>query len=357
MPLIVGAGTRLWRRFRPLLAARGPALRRPLGAQLGDRRFHRSRRPDRTRPPSRRRRRRPQSAACAVRRSPRRLQPLFAEQPAVSQRALYRRRKNSGISARRRDERDALAQVRASDVVDYVGVAGLKWRALRSAFDAFKADAQTGPPAGFREIPRRARRRCCRASPASRRCGTNSTSRGGNGRSNGGSRTTPNAPRLRKGADAAEIEFVEFVQWTADRQLGGCQDLRDAARHEGRALSRRRRRRAIRRLRCLERAGRDLAPSRRRRAARSAQHRRPELGPRRLQCRRPGAEVVRAVSRDAARLDAPRRRDPARPCARAEAALSGAARLWRARRRLCADAVRGAAGGDRAGKRRATAAS
>ena len=34
------------------------------------------------------------------------------------------------------------------------------------------------------------------------------------------------------------------------------------ARHEGRALSRRRRRRAVRRLRCLERAGGDLAPSR-----------------------------------------------------------------------------------------------
>ncbi len=30
---------------------------------------------------------------------------------------------------------------------------------------------------------------------------------------------------LRKGADAAEIEFVEFVQWTADRQLPACRDL------------------------------------------------------------------------------------------------------------------------------------
>ena len=42
------AGKGLRRRFRPLLAAGGPALRRPLGAQLGDRRFHRPRRPDRT---------------------------------------------------------------------------------------------------------------------------------------------------------------------------------------------------------------------------------------------------------------------------------------------------------------------
>ena len=60
---------------------------------------------------------------------------------------------------------------------------------------------------------------------------------------------------------------------------------------------------------------------------RSAQHRRPELGPRRLQRHRAGAEIVRALPRNAARLDAARRRDPARPRAGAEAALSGAARI------------------------------
>ena len=31
--------------------------------------------------------------------------------------------------------------------------------------------------------------------------------------------------KLRQGPDAAEIEFVEFVQWTADRQLQACRDL------------------------------------------------------------------------------------------------------------------------------------
>src|SRR6185369_8884721 len=30
---------------------------------------------------------------------------------------------------------------------------------------------------------------------------------------------------LRQGADAGEIELVEFVQWTADRQLGAAADL------------------------------------------------------------------------------------------------------------------------------------
>src|SRR5882724_8335113 len=40
--------------------------------------------------------------------------------------------------------RDALAQARAGDVVDYVTVAALKWRALRSPFDAFRSDATQG---------------------------------------------------------------------------------------------------------------------------------------------------------------------------------------------------------------------
>ena len=210
---------------------------------------------------------------------------------------------------------------------------------------------QKGAGRNSRSSVPNARRYCC-ASPASRRCATSSTSRGGNGRSRGGSRMTPDAPNCATARDAAEIEFVEFVQWTADRQLAAARDRARPARHEGRALSRRRRRRAIRRLRRLERTGRDLAPSRRRRAAGSAQHRRPELGPCRLQRHRAGAEILRALPRDAARLDAPCRRDPARPCAGIEAALSGAARVWRRRWRLRADAVRGAAGGDRAGKRR-----
>ena len=33
--------------------------------------------------------------------------------------------------------------------------------------------------------------------------------------------------RLREGADAGEIEFVEFVQWNADRQLAACKALAD----------------------------------------------------------------------------------------------------------------------------------
>lgn len=121
-------------------------------------------------------------------------------------------------------DRDAVARLRQSANVDYAGVAELKWRALRSAFESFKANAGarrrqyfeqfriergtllshfacfealrhrfTGPwwewPAEWRQ-------------PEEKKCA-----------------------ELRNGPDRSEIEFVEFVQWTADRQLAECKAL------------------------------------------------------------------------------------------------------------------------------------
>ncbi len=126
------------------------------------------------------------------------------------------------------------------------------------------------------------------------------------------------------------------------------------ARHEGRPLSRCCRGRAVRWVRRLERAVRDLAPSRRRSAAGSLEHGGTELGAGRLQRRRPRNPPVRTVPRHAQGLDAPCRRDPARSRAGAAAALSGSARFSRPQRRLCADAVRCTGGRDRAGKRGAS---
>ena len=119
---------------------------------------------------------------------------------------------------------EALAPLRAGDVVDYVSVAGLKWRALRTAFAAFKANAE---PARQQDFDRfRAERGALLShfacfevlrhkfgkpwwewpdewrQPDDARCAA-----------------------LRQGEDASEIEFVEFVQWTADRQLGAAADL------------------------------------------------------------------------------------------------------------------------------------
>src|SRR5437879_3259246 len=119
---------------------------------------------------------------------------------------------------------EALAPLRAGDVVDYVRVAGLKWRALRRAFAAFKTEAKAARQLDFDKF--RAERgallshfACFEAlrhkfgkpwwewpeewrQPDDARCAV-----------------------LRQGEDASEIEFVEFVQWTADRQLGAAANL------------------------------------------------------------------------------------------------------------------------------------
>jgi 4-alpha-glucanotransferase len=122
------------------------------------------------------------------------------------------------------ESRDLRAHLRACDVVDYAAVAGLKWRALRSAFGAFKANPKSGRRQDFDQF--RAERGSLLAhfacfevlrhkfdkpwwewpeewrQPDEAKCAV-----------------------LRGGPDAAEIEFVEFVQWTADRQLQACKDL------------------------------------------------------------------------------------------------------------------------------------
>jgi 4-alpha-glucanotransferase len=117
---------------------------------------------------------------------------------------------------------DALSRLRASDIVDYVAVAGLKWRALRAAFAVFIANPGPGRRTDFEAFraergPLLSRFACFEMlrhkfktpwwewprqwrQPDEAQCA-----------------------RLRQGPDAAEIEFVEFVQWTADRQLGACQ--------------------------------------------------------------------------------------------------------------------------------------
>lgn len=119
--------------------------------------------------------------------------------------------------------REALAQARAGEVVDYVAVAALKWRALRSAFEAFTARATQGRRQEFEKFrseraPLLSRFACFETlrhkfnkpwwewpepwrQPDDAKCA-----------------------ELRKGGDAAEIEFIEFVQWTADRQLASAKD-------------------------------------------------------------------------------------------------------------------------------------
>ncbi len=118
----------------------------------------------------------------------------------------------------------AVARLREGDVVDYAGVAELKWRALRLAFASFNTHASVDRKQDFEAFrseraPLLSRFACFEAlrhrfktpwwewpqawrQPDDAACAA-----------------------LRNGGDAAEIEFVEFVQWTADRQLRSCRGL------------------------------------------------------------------------------------------------------------------------------------
>jgi len=120
--------------------------------------------------------------------------------------------------------RNAIDRLRQSDIVDYAAVADLKWHALRAAFDAFQAGSEPIRREDFEKFraeraPLLSRFACFETlrhkfkkpwwewpeawrQPDQAKCAA-----------------------LREGPDADEIEFVEFVQWTADRQLRACRDL------------------------------------------------------------------------------------------------------------------------------------
>jgi 4-alpha-glucanotransferase len=118
---------------------------------------------------------------------------------------------------------DAIARLRASKIVDYAAVAELKWRVLRSAFAAFKANPKSERREDFDDF--RAER-----APLLQRFACFEVLRQ--------KFNTPwwewpeewrepdeaKCASLRRGPDAASVEFVEFVQWIADRQLRACRD-------------------------------------------------------------------------------------------------------------------------------------
>jgi 4-alpha-glucanotransferase len=120
--------------------------------------------------------------------------------------------------------REKLSRLRALDIVDYVEVAELKWAALRQAFANFIAGPVLERRRDFEAFRKEqgallSRFACFEAlrhrfgkpwwewpeewqQPGEAKCA-----------------------ELRAGEDAHEIEFVEFVQWTASRQLLGCKQL------------------------------------------------------------------------------------------------------------------------------------
>jgi len=111
--------------------------------------------------------------------------------------------------------RKDIARLRASDIVDYIGVAELKWRALRLAFETFRADPNNASRQDFEKF--RAER-----APLLSRFACFEVLRHKFDRPWWEWPEEWRKPdeikfaRLRAGTDGAEIEFVEFVQWTAD---------------------------------------------------------------------------------------------------------------------------------------------
>src|SRR3954454_12082096 len=119
---------------------------------------------------------------------------------------------------------ELLAEARQAEIVDYAAVAALKWKALRAAFAAFRAGADAKRKRDFDAFRHErgnllSRFACFEAlrhkfnapwwewpeewrQPDDSRCAT-----------------------LRAGPEGIEVEFVECVQWVADRQLQSCRDL------------------------------------------------------------------------------------------------------------------------------------
>jgi 4-alpha-glucanotransferase len=118
---------------------------------------------------------------------------------------------------------DVLARLRAGDIVDYAAVAELKWRALRLAFEQFRAKPADGRKKDFAQF--RAERGTLLSRFAAFEVLRHKFSKPWWEWPEQWQRPDEaGMASLREGADGVEIEFIEFVQWIADRQLAACRD-------------------------------------------------------------------------------------------------------------------------------------
>ena len=118
---------------------------------------------------------------------------------------------------------DAVSRARQGEVVDYAAVAALKWKALRAAFAAFRARPDAGRKKDFdafrNERGRLLSRFACFETLRRKFEGPwwewpEEWRRSDDAR----------CEKFRAGPDGVEIEFIEFVQWVADRQLQACRN-------------------------------------------------------------------------------------------------------------------------------------
>jgi 4-alpha-glucanotransferase len=119
-----------------------------------------------------------------------------------------------------------LVRQRSGAVVDYAGVAALKWRALRAAFQVFCAESDPVRQrdfANFRAESGLLLQRFACFEMLRHRFNTPWWEWPEEWRQP----DQAACDRLREGPDRNEIEFVEYVQWTADRQLCACKAQAD----------------------------------------------------------------------------------------------------------------------------------
>jgi 4-alpha-glucanotransferase len=121
---------------------------------------------------------------------------------------------------------DVLVRLREAPTVDYAGVAEQKWRALRAAFAKFSANPAPKRREDF------ARFRTERGTQLSHFACFEMLRHKFTGPwwewpEEWRQPSEAQLAKLRKGPDRREIEFVEFVQWTADRQLRACRERAD----------------------------------------------------------------------------------------------------------------------------------
>ena len=118
---------------------------------------------------------------------------------------------------------EAIARLRRTETVDYAGVAEQKWRALRLAFAKFGAAGSAARREDFVKF------RGERGSQLARFAAFETLRHKFTGPwwewpKEWRQPSDAQLALLRQGPDKGEIEFVEFVQWTADRQLRACKE-------------------------------------------------------------------------------------------------------------------------------------
>ena len=123
-------------------------------------------------------------------------------------------------------DREAPARLRKSATVDYAGVAELKWPALRSAFESFKVNASAERRQRFEQF-RNERGELLSHFACFEALRHRLTGPWWEWPAEWRQPDEEKLAELRNGGDRNEIEFVEFVQWTADRQLAACKALAD----------------------------------------------------------------------------------------------------------------------------------